>query len=65
VFLFSSTDTVKATCLINIPKNNVIESTYYSNALPGKLWDIDTQCRFFIGNGSSAENCQVNIFKSV
>ena len=64
--LFSSTDTVKASaaCLVNIPKNDVIESTYYSYTLPGKLWDIDTQCRFFIGNGSSAGKCQVS-FKSV
>jgi hypothetical protein len=52
-----------AACLLNIPENNVIETTYFSNALPGKLWDIDTQCKFNVGNGSSASKCVVSHFK--
>ena len=54
------TPSSSASCLLNIPTNPVIQTTYFPNYLPGQLLSVDQQCKLAMNwAGSTGVACGV------
>ncbi len=49
-------------CLLDIPINAVIETSFMNSSFAGQLFNADDQCKLIIGTNSNAAQCTVIYF---